>query len=108
MASATPASVSTFAKPPPPPTISSVIPIAEMHSSVNFSTCARVYPQRVPSDHDANSTATSSAITGWPMNVAAVSRRLAFGSSSSASVASSISTTGSRIENSVTPKPGAR
>ena len=42
MASATPASVSTFAKPPPPPTISSVIPIAEMHSSVNFSTCARV------------------------------------------------------------------
>ena len=29
-----------------------------------------------PSDHDANSTATSSAITGWPMNVAVVSSRL--------------------------------
>ena len=49
-----------------------------------------------------------SAMVGLPMKVATLRRLWSFGSVSSDKVLSSMSSTGSRIEKSVRPKPGRR
>src|SRR5471032_3264302 len=102
-----PLSRSTLPKPPPAPTISVIPAIGARQSPQNFWICARSKPRDAPKLQKLNSTATSSATSDVPTNFSKSFGKVFGEEIKSAQLPISIKRTGSKMVNSVMPKPGS-
>ena len=107
IAVSTPATSRIRPKPPPAPTTSRTLAIGGSDSSAKVRMRSRLNPHAAPKVTSASSVDSSIAISGVPANSSAA-RSPPTGSTTCASAAASISSTGIRIVSSVTASDGGR